>query len=232
MNLNERVVVVSGGSGVLGSLIGQKMAERGAKLVLAGRNEAALREAASRTPGAIVSTFDLTDQKTLSRPIERALQAFGRLDGLVNAAGVVAFGPLETTPETRLHDLIAVNLTGPLLLTQRAIPHLTGGFIVNLTGVVSEQPVGGMVGYSASKAGLSAAGIALMRELRRQKTLVVDVRAPHTETGLASRPIAGSAPRLPRGLAPDLVADVIVGAVEKERRTLSPADFDTSPSGA
>jgi NAD(P)-dependent dehydrogenase (short-subunit alcohol dehydrogenase family) len=231
MELNDRVVLVAGGSGVLGSLVAREMAARGARVALAGRNQSALEETACAIPGAIVSRFDLTDQSSLGRPIEDTLEAFGRLDGLVNAAGVVAFGPLETTPSSGITELIATNLTGPLVLIQQAIPHLDGGFIVNLTGIVAEQPVGGMVAYSAAKAGLSAASAALTRELRRQRILVIDVRAPHTETGLATRPVTGSAPRLPKGLAPESVARMIVDAVETDRRSLAPGDFSvTDPS--
>lgn len=226
MDLNNKVVLVAGGSGVLGSLVAREMAARGARVALAGRNQSALEATASAIPGAIVSRFDLTEQSSIGRPIDQTLEAFGRLDGLVNAAGVVAFGPLETTPSSVVRELIATNLTGPLLLIQRAIPHLDSGFIVNITGIVAEQPVGGMVAYSAAKAGLSSASTALTRELRRQKTLVIDVRAPHTETGLASRPVAGSSPRLPGGLAPESVAQVIVEAVEAERRSLAPGDFE------
>lgn len=226
MDLNNKVVLVAGGSGVLGSLVAREMAARGARVALAGRNQSALEATASAIPGAIVSRFDLTEQSSIGRPIDQTLEAFGRLDGLVNAAGVVAFGPLDTTPSSVVRELIATNLTGPLLLIQRAIPHLDSGFIVNITGIVAEQPVGGMVAYSAAKAGLSSASTALTRELRRQKTLVIDVRAPHTETGLASRPVAGSSPRLPGGLAPESVAQVIVEAVEAERRSLAPGDFE------
>lgn len=226
MDLNNKVVLVAGGSGVLGSLVAREMAARGARVALAGRNQSALEATASAIPGAIVSRFDLTEQSSIGRPIDQTLEAFGRLDGLVNAAGVVAFGPLETTPSSVVRELIATNLTGPLLLIQRAIRHLDSGFIVNITGIVAEQPVGGMVAYSAAKAGLSSASTALTRELRRQKTLVIDVRAPHTETGLASRPVAGSSPRLPGGLAPESVAQVIVEAVEAERRSLAPGDFE------
>jgi cyclic-di-GMP-binding biofilm dispersal mediator protein len=225
MDLDQKVVLVAGGSGVLGSLIAKEMSHRGAHLVLAARGHEALDKTASQIPGAVTAPLDLTDASTIARPVETALRTHGRLDGLVNAAGVVAFGSHETTPAAAVEQVIATNLTGPLLLIQQAIPHIEGGFIVNLTGVVAEQPVGGMVAYSAAKAGLSAAAVALTRELRRRKTLVIDVRAPHTETGLASRPVAGSAPGLPKGLAPEIVANVIVAAVESDRRSLAPTDF-------
>jgi cyclic-di-GMP-binding biofilm dispersal mediator protein len=82
-----------------------------------------------------------------------------------------------------------------------------------------------MAAYSAAKAGLSAATRALARELRRERIHVLDARPPHTETGLAERPIEGAAPPLPAGLTPDAVARrIVVGLLEGERE-LSAADF-------
>ena len=124
-----------------------------------------------------------------------------------------------------LDELVVANFTGPLRVMRAAIPHLEGGFLVNLTGVVAEQPVGGMAAYSAVKAGFSAATRALSRELRRNRIQVLDARPPHTETGLAGRPIEGTAPPLPEGLSPDRVAVQVIEALIDGRRELAAADF-------
>jgi cyclic-di-GMP-binding biofilm dispersal mediator protein len=79
--------------------------------------------------------------------------------------------------------------------------------------VVAEQPMAGMAAYSSAKAALTAADAALARELRRKGITVCDVRPPHTETGLAGRPIAGEAPRLKEGLSPSSVAALVVDAI-------------------
>ena len=82
-----------------------------------------------------------------------------------------------------------------------------------------------MTAYSAVKAGLSAATRALTRELRTKGIQVLDARPPHTETGLAGRPIEGVAPALPVGLDPDDVAVRVVDAVAAGRRELAASDF-------
>ena len=69
---------------------------------------------------------------------------------------------------------------------------------------------------------------ALARELRRMNVSVIDVRPPHTETGLATRPLAGQAPRLPQGLAPEAVARRIVQAIEDGQSEVPAADFSPS----
>ncbi|MCU0298303.1 MAG: SDR family NAD(P)-dependent oxidoreductase, partial [Candidatus Nanopelagicales bacterium] len=117
-------------------------------------------------------------------------------------------------------------------LLRRALPHLTTSsqegrspFVVNLSAVVAEQPTAGMAAYSASKAALTAYDAAAGRELRRAGIRLVDARPPHTETGLAERPIAGAAPRLPVGLDPDSVALRVVSAVLGDERDLPSASF-------
>ena len=74
--------------------------------------------------------------------------------------------------------------------------------IVNISGVIAEQGLAGMAAYGASKAAVRSFDEALAREARRRKIRVIDARPPHTETGLATRPIAGQAPRMPVGLDP------------------------------
>jgi cyclic-di-GMP-binding biofilm dispersal mediator protein len=164
--------------------------------------------------------FDLALPGHAAHVVGTAVQHLGGLDGVINAAGVVAFGPLADMDDEALDDLVAVDLLGPLRVIRDALPHLEGGYIVNLTGVVAETPVAGMAAYSAVKAGLSAATIALGREVRRQGIHVLDARPPHTETGLADHPIAGAAPAMPAGLDPALVAGIIVAGLAEGRREL------------
>jgi len=135
---------------------------------------------------------------------------------VINAAGVVAFGPLADTDDDVLETLFATDVVGPLRLLRAALPHMDQGFIVNITAVVVEQPLPNMVAYCAAKDALATATAALRRELRKQRkgVLIIDARPPHTEMGLALRPITGHAPKLPKGSDPRRVAERILIAVE------------------
>jgi NAD(P)-dependent dehydrogenase (short-subunit alcohol dehydrogenase family) len=216
-------VLIAGGSGVFGRAIARLLVDRGANLTLFSRDDARLR-AAGLTP--IIVPGDIALTSDCHRAVAAALDAYGRLDGVVNAAGVVAFGPLAELDDATLDRLAATNFLGPVRLMRAASAHLTpGSFIVNVTGVVAENPVANMAAYSASKAALMAADVALARELRRSKISVIDVRPPHSETGLASRPIAGVAPSLPLGLDPDVVASRIVAAIEADERDVPASMF-------
>ncbi len=227
-SLTDCSVLVVGATGGLGAPISRQLAAAGAKLTLLGRDSGRLEALGL---DAALATGDLRDPDTASSAVSVALSTHGRLDGLVVASGVVAFGQVGDVPDDVLLDLFLINTIAPIRLLQVALPHLAASaaaghspFVVNLSAVVAEQPTAGMAAYSASKAALTAYDSAAARELRRSRIRLIDARPPHTETGLAGRPIAGSAPRLPQGLAPEDVAARVVSAILSDESDL--------PSGA
>jgi len=228
-SLPGRSVCVVGASGGLGAPISRRLAAAGARLTLCGRDASRLE---SVVPGAAIVAADLAEPGTPEIIVEASLSAHGRLDGLVFAAGIVAFGSMAELPDDVLTQLFAVNTLAPIRLLRAAAPALGESaqagrepFVVHLSAVVAEQPMAGMAAYGASKAALSAFDHAAARELRRSKVRLIDVRPPHTETGLAHRPVFGVAPALPRGLAPDDVADRILAAVTDGERDLASEAF-------
>jgi cyclic-di-GMP-binding biofilm dispersal mediator protein len=225
-DLDGAAVLVLGATGGLGSRIARDLAGRGALLTLSGRDPDRL--GALDVPGPRF-TADLARAVDCAAIVDAAVREHGRLDGVVNAAGVVAFGPLADTPVEVVEQVIAVDLLGPLRVMAAALLHLAasdrGGFVVNLSGLVAEVPTAGMVAYSAAKAGLAAGGAALAREVRRAGVTVIDVRPPHTATGLTGRTLAGDPPRLPDGLDPDAVAARVVEAIVAREREVPGAAF-------
>ncbi len=209
--LNERVIAVVGASGGLGRALSDALHARGATVVPAGRNAEI--------------EIDIRDAGAGDTLVSEIVARHGRLDGVIVASGVVAFGDLAATDDVIVEELMLTNALGPLWMARRALPALAEqhGFFAAITGVVAERPQAGMAPYSASKAALAAGLAAIRREFRRQSVSVIDVRPPHTETGLATRPIAGRAPRMPEGLDPAVVAAAIVEAIEAERDEM-PAD--------
>jgi len=228
-DLDGRKVLVVGGSGVIGGEIARELMERGATVVIAGRNPGRLHQRATELGSQTQSiTFDITVDAHVEHVVSTAVAMMGGLDGLVNAVGIVAFGPLSDMSGPAVDLMASTNLVAPLKLIREVIPHLKNGFVVNISGVVAESPVAGMTTYSAMKSGLSAATRALGRELRREGIQVLDARPPHTETGLADRPIVGVAPPMPTGLNPAHVAKTIVEGIAAGKREL-PADVFSQP---
>jgi short-subunit dehydrogenase len=216
-SLTGSVVAVLGASGGLGTPLAQTLHQRGARLMLVGPNHDRLAATASRLglPDALIVEADIRDTRCGDRVVEAA-RTIGRLDGVVNATGIVAFGSLVDTPDDLIEELFLVNVLGPMWIMKRVAPMLTDakGFVVNISGVVAETPVANMAAYSASKAALRSTAEALGREFRRLGITICDVRPPHTETDLARHPIFGTAPNMPAGLLPEHVAEVIVAAIE------------------
>ncbi|WP_432560777.1 SDR family NAD(P)-dependent oxidoreductase [Kineococcus sp. SYSU DK003] len=222
VELNGAGILVTGASGGLGRPVLELLAAAGARLVVSGRDAGRLRE----LPGHPVAA-DLRLPGEPERLVAQAAGHLGRLDGLVHAAGVVAFGPAEQADDDLLDELFLADAIGPIRLLRAALPHLRAGrdpFAVLISAVVAERPQPGMAAYSAAKAALSAFTLATAREERRG-VRVVDVRPPHTGTGLAGRPVAGTSPRLPAGLEPDAVARRIVRAITDGERDVPAAAF-------
>ena len=197
LDLEDASALIVGATGGLGSRIARLLAERGARLTLVGRT--ADRVDALDVPGEKL-TLDLRFPSNVGRAVEAAVAAGGGLDVVVNAAGVVAFGPVAELAVDTVEELFLLNTFMPMVLAKAALAHLReGGVIVNVSAVVAERAMPGMAAYSASKAALTSFDAALAREARRARVRVIDVRPPHTEPGLAGHPVAGETPAPPDG---------------------------------
>lgn len=211
-DLSGKAFLVIGATGALGSRIARLLADRGAAVTVSGRSEDALTSLG--IDGAHVVAADLREPDAPRSVVTAAVEKHGRLDGMVIAAGVVAFGPITDIDDDTVDDLLLVDFLAPLRLIRAALPVVApGGVILGISAVVAEKPLPNMAVYSAAKAASAALFTAVRGEARRRKIRVVDVRPPHTETGLAGRAIAGDPPKLPTGLDPDVVAARIVEAL-------------------
>ncbi len=215
-DLNGAIILVLGASGGLGSRFSTALAAAGATVL-----------EASRSTG-----YDLRDVAMPSRTFAAIHAEHGRLDGVVIAAGVVAFGTADTVTDAALNELFDVNALGPIRIIREATPLLAessraGGhpFIVTLSGIVSEVPTAGLAAYSASKSALAAFTVAASRELRRSGIRILDARPGHTETSLSRHPIAGTPPAFGPGLDPDFVVARIVKALSDDERDLPSTAF-------
>ena len=228
-SLQGASILVAGATGGLGAPLSRQLAAAGAQATLVGRDQGRL---AALDLAAATAAVDLRKPAAAQAAVDAAINAHGRLDGIVFAAGVVAFGPATETPDQVLVDLFTLNTLAPIRLLRAALSHLeesaTAGhapFVAHISAIVAEAPMPGMAAYSASKAALAAFDKAAARELRRRGIRLIDARPPHTETGLADRPIHGTAPRLPTGLAPEAVAARIVAAIAGDESDLPSESF-------
>ncbi|MFJ8146293.1 SDR family NAD(P)-dependent oxidoreductase [Streptomyces sp. NPDC096048] len=221
MELSGARVLVAGATGVLGGAITAELAGRGARVALAGRDPGRLAHAAQACPGAPTVRFDAYDPESCARAVRDTTAALGGLDAVVVAFGAVAFGAAEEVGDEVAEHLTAVNHLAPAAFFRAALTILRpGSAIAAVTGVVAERPQPRMADYSASKAALSAWLDAVRREARNNGVAVLDIRPGHLDTGFARRPVAGTAPPLPRGGDPRRLAGAVADALEADAELL------------
>jgi NAD(P)-dependent dehydrogenase (short-subunit alcohol dehydrogenase family) len=160
MSFHGKAVIVTGATSGIGRAAAEAFGREQASVVVVGRNEAALGEVAAtvRTSGghAVTCAVDLMTPDAPETIVTAAITAFGHLDVLVNAAGVIASGTLEQTTDAVWDQMLAINLTAPFKLMRAALPHLKArkGAVVNVSSVNGLRSFAGVLAYNVSKAGV------------------------------------------------------------------------------
>ncbi len=150
MSEQPKTAIVTGASGGLGRAIAATFAQNGYNVIVTGTNEVRLNEAAALF-GAPARTFavvaDVTRQADRAKIINAAINRFGRIDVLVNNAGVFEPRPFLEVDEAHLDRFLDVNLKGTFFLTQEVVPHLQragGGSVINVGTVLVDHAIGGV----------------------------------------------------------------------------------------
>ena len=189
--LEGKVVLVTGGSRGIGLAIARRLGNEGARLVLAARNEAALRKAGEEVPGgAMVVKADVTRPWQVQRLFRAVERQRGQLDVLINNAGVFTFKPFVSTSLDEWHCNIHTNLTALFLCTQAALPLLRrsrSAHLVNILSVSSLHAFANCSAYTASKFGALGLTRVLREELRPLKIRVTGILPGSTNTRLTNQ---------------------------------------------
>ncbi|QDJ38770.1 short-chain dehydrogenase [Bordetella hinzii] len=221
--LSEQVIVITGAGSGIGAATAKAAARAGARVVLAGRDEAALGEVAKAIHAeggeAISVVMDVGRQEDHSQLLQRAQESFGAVDTWVNNAGVSIFGDLLTVPledqrqlfETTYWGVVYGSLTAAAYLKER------GGALVNVGSEVSDRAIPLQGAYSAAKHAVKGFTDALRMELRTQEApvSVTLIKPASIDTGFTrhARNYMDVEPTLiPPVYAPELVADAILYA--------------------
>ena len=171
LDFSGRVVLVTGAGRGIGRAMAVTFARAGARVALASRSADQLEEVAAEIgpDSALVLPTDVGVEEQVQAAVQRIVDAWGRLDVLVNNAGLIQFAPLEEIEPEAWDRVIAANLTGPYLCCRAAAPVMErqgGGRIINITSVSAQTGgVSGGVNYTASKGGLETMTKTLARDL-------------------------------------------------------------------
>lgn len=181
-SFRDKVVLVTGGSRGLGLVLARQLAAEGAKLALVARNREDLgRAAASLDPfGVPVLTLptDIRDKPQVETAIRRTVRHYGRLDILINNAGIIQVGPLPNMALRDFDNALATHFWGPLYAMRAAIPYMKrqgGGRIVNIASIGGKVAVPHLAPYSASKFALVGLSDSFRAEYARDNIQITTV---------------------------------------------------------
>lgn len=235
MKIDRSVVIITGASSGIGAATARAAAAAGARVVLAARREDRISALADELDGAIAVRFDVTDQEQVAALVQVALDAFGRVDVLVNNAGQ---GLQATTEQISLDDfreVLELNLVAPLALMQAVLPAMRrqgAGRIVNVSSGTTFADVPGTGGYVASKIALERLSAIARNELEGTGVTVSTMIPFATNTEFLSSIRAGraDAEAMTSGAtfdAPEQVADAILELIVtgEARRDLVPVAY-------
>ena len=167
---DERIVIITGASGGIGLASARLFASKGCRVYGISRGKIAVPEA----PGVTFISADVTDEEGVRAAIDGVINKEGRVDLLINNAGMGISGAAEFTDISEAKRQFDVNLFGALACTKAVLPYMrgTGGMILNLSSVAGVVPIPFQAFYSASKAAINSFTMALGNELRRNKNKV------------------------------------------------------------
>jgi meso-butanediol dehydrogenase/(S,S)-butanediol dehydrogenase/diacetyl reductase len=158
MRFQDKVVIITGGASGIGLAIAKRLASEGARLVLADINQANLDAAVpdvqkAGAPEALASLCNVADENQVAATVQAALAKFGRLDVIINNAGLMQFKPLEELHGEDWLRVLSVDLLGAFYFTKQAFLHMKpGGAIVNVASIHAIATEALVAPYAAAKA--------------------------------------------------------------------------------
>ena len=215
-SLKGRVVAITGGARGIGEATARALAAAGARVAI-GDLDVAVAEASAQTYGGLALPLDVTSQTSFAAFLDKVEAEFGRIDGLVNNAGIMVIGRhLEVPLDAQLKQ-VDINLRGVILGCHEVAPRMIrsgGGQIVNIASLAGRIPPAGSAIYGGTKAAVIAYSESLDAELSGQGVRVSAVLPSFTNTALID---GTTAPKLSAPISPELVAAAVVGLFRRRR---------------
>ena len=188
-SLKDKVAIITGASSGIGEATAHRLAESGARVVLAARRverlEALAADIERREGTALVAPTDVTDERSVQRLARMALDAFGRIDILINNAGIMPLSPISKLRVEEWDRMIDVNIKGVLYCVAATLPTMLeqgSGHIINVSSVAGRRPFPSGTVYSATKFAVRA----ISQGLRLELSPIKGIRVTDIEPGVVA----------------------------------------------
>ena len=225
MNITGKTILITGGGSGIGLEIAKLLSAKGNKVIITGRTEAKLQQAAAQVENVSIIAADITDEASVEKLVAQINKEYGKLDILINNAGATYVYNLADATDTnqKAKDEFETNFFSILNLTDKLLPVLkvqNEAAIVNVSSILAFVPAGRIPTYSASKAALHSYTQSLRFALADTGVKVFELMPPLVNTDF-SKDIGGE-----KGIHPNVVAQGLIDAFEKDEYQIHIGDTE------
>jgi 3-oxoacyl-[acyl-carrier protein] reductase len=232
LKLDGQVAIVTGGTRGIGRAIAESLSAAGARVAIGSRTESDVRAAEQALGGdgrALGVACDVSSAQDCDRLVASTVDTFGRLDILINNAGIGRFGAVDDLSVEAWRAVIGTNLDGAFYCARAAIPHMKkeGGWIINIGSLAGKNPFAGGAAYNASKFGLLGFSEALMLDVRHE-----GIRVSCIMPGTVATEFGGPSARTEAESwkpQPEDIAQIVMDLLAMPARTL-PSRIEVRPT--
>lgn len=226
-SLQNKIALITGGSRGLGKATALALAKEGVDIIITGRNLESLKSTQKEIENlgvkAFFYCFDVTQKEQIHAVVEEIKKDFGKVDILINNAGIAAFGGILEMEETQWEGIIQTNLMAPYYLCKAIAPLMIAqksGDIINISSTAGLKGNAVTSAYSASKAGLIALSESLMFELRKHNVRVTTLTPSTISTDMTMKDLKITDGNPEKVLQPEDFAQLIVSLLKFNRRAM------------